>query len=72
MENRNGLEVASEVSQASGRAVREAASRMARSLRMRTRKHSVPIRGTTPESSLLAYASAASRPNVAQNTSRSI
>ncbi len=38
MENRNGLVVASEVSQATGKAERDAALRMARSLKVRTRK----------------------------------
>jgi transposase len=62
MENRNGLVVASEVSQATGRAEREAASGWLDPSRGLTRKPSEPIRVTTPGSSWLTCASVASRP----------
>jgi len=60
MENRNGLVVASQVSQATGRAERDAAVNMARSLL--TRRPSLPARATTSESSSPACASVGLRP----------
>ena len=62
LENRNGLVVASEVTQASGTAERDSALQMARSLKVPTRKHWVSTRATTPGILWLICASAASRP----------
>ena len=62
MENRNGLVVGSEVSQATGMAERKAALRMARSLQVLTRKLWVPKMATTLGSSWPTCASMTSRP----------
>jgi hypothetical protein len=62
MENRNGLVVASEVTQASGTAERDSALRMARSLKAAHQKTLVPTRATTPGNSWPTCASAASHP----------
>jgi len=62
MENRNGLVVASEVSQANGTAEREAALRMAHSLRGAHQKTLGADKGYDTRDFVATYASAASRP----------
>ena len=62
MENRNGLVVASEVNKATGRAKRDSALRLMRSIRGAHQKPLVPTRATTPGISWPTCASMALRP----------
>lgn len=71
MENRNGLVVASEVSQASGTAEREAALRMARSIRGAHQKTLGADKGYDTRDFVADLRISGITPHVAQNTSRS-
>ena len=70
MENRNGLVVASEVSQASGRAEREAAIWMARSLKGSHQKTLGADKGYDTRAFVAALRISSITPHVAQNSSR--
>ena len=71
MENRNGLVVASEVSQATGRAEREAALRMARSLRGAHQKTLGADKGYDTREFVADLRINGITPHVAQNITRS-
>ena len=71
MENRNGLVVASEVSQATGRAEREAAIRMARSLKGAYQKTLGADKGYDTREFVADLRISGITPHVAQNTSGS-
>ena len=71
MENRNGLVVASEVSQASGNAEREAALRMSRSIRGAHQKTLGADKGYDTRDFVGDLRISSITPHVAQNTSRS-
>jgi transposase len=71
MENRNGLVVASEVSQATGRAEREAAIRMARSLKGAHQKTLGADKGYDTREFVADLRISGITPHVAQNTTRS-
>ena len=71
MENRNGLVVASEVSQANGTAEREAALRMAHSLRGAHQKTLGADKGYDTRDFVADLRISSITPHVAQNTSRS-
>jgi hypothetical protein len=71
MENRNGLVVASEVSQANGTAEREAALRMAHSLRGAHQKTLGADKGYDTRDFVADLRISGITPHVAQNTSRS-
>ena len=71
MENRNGLVVASEVSQATGRADREAAIRMARSLKGAHQKTLGADKGYDTRDFVADLRVSGITPHVAQNISRS-
>ena len=70
MENRNGLVVASEVSQATGRAEREAAIRMARSLKGAHQKTLGADKGYDTKEFVADLRISGITPHVARNTSR--
>ena len=71
MENRNGLVVASEVSQATGRAERDAAVRMARSFRGAHQKTLGADKGYDTREFVADLRISGITPHVAQNLSRS-
>ena len=71
MENRNGLVVASEFSQASGTAERELALRMARSIRGAHQKTLGADKGYDTRDFMADLRMSGITPHVAQNTSRS-
>ncbi len=71
MENRNGLVVASEVTQATGKAERDAAVRMARSLKGAHQKTLGADKGYVTRDFVVNLRISGIAPNVAQNLSRS-